>query len=109
MSENDKTPDQSGAPDDSTASAVNDSPGSPSAVANELQIDRNKMSGSWFRLSPRDTSAVLVLVASILGLAMIQYENVSRLPLLLMIVFLGSWFGSGRRWRCHFCLPCLGG
>lgn len=108
MSENDKTPDQSGAPDDSTASAVNDSPGSPSAVANELQIDRNKMSGSWFRLSPRDTSAVLVLVASILGLAMIQYENVSRLPLLLMIVFFGFMVWKRSALALSFLFAVLG-
>ena len=104
MSENDKTTDQSGALNDSAASAANDSHGSPSTTTNELRIDSVKRSGSWFRLSPRDTLAVLVLVASVLGLVMIQYENVSRLPLLLMIVFFAwmVWKRSALALSCLF-------
>jgi len=79
MSRYDKTGAQSDALDDSKASVANESP-----VANELQNDLTQKSGSWFRLAPRDTLAVLVLIASLLGLSIIQYENVSRLLFILM-------------------------
>jgi len=81
MSENDKTAVQPDVLYDSKASVANDPP-----VTNELQNNSKQTSGSWFRLAPRDTLTVLVLIASILGLSIIRYENVSRLLFILIVI-----------------------
>ena len=76
-------------------------------IGNELQADVAPSSGSWFRLDPNLTLAILVFVAAVLGLMMLQLEMVSRVKFWLMVgLFVWMvWKRSSFALACLFLVP----